>query len=311
MSNLKSIFILIMSIVLMSTIYSTVASASEVSLSESSNDKSIIEHRLCKDFYIVDGNADFAKNEKNYILTGKTVITKDTNAGNKHIYLKRGSALIIKNGASFSTNGTLTIERGAKLYVTDGKLVCGKNSVLENYGRIIIREKGTLTVEQRYWSNGGSSISLQGKMYLGKQSVSAIVKKIKKYDEKFNLDDYCISFSKRAKLDPTFYYCINDVITDYYYKCSDNKITRKGYSLSKVYSNKTNCKIKDSAKKYLSDNGITEKFSDDMIYFSVDYRFDYSYSRKELTYCETYFKYTPEGDGTFIMAENENTERVF
>lgn len=66
-----------------------------------------------------------------------------------------------------------------------------------------------------------------------------------------------------------------------------NKITRKGYSLSKVYGDKTNSKIKYSAKKHLSDNGITEKFSVDMIYFSLNYKFDYSYSKKELTYCET------------------------
>lgn len=309
MRKYKSMLVIISAI--LTLMMSTTFVSAEVSLLADPETGNIIESYY-DDFFVIDGGTDFSDTGRSYVLTGKTIISKNTDVGNKGIYLKSGSTLIIKNGASFSTNGSITIERGAKLYVTNGSLVCGDNSALHNYGRIIVREKGMLTVEQIYRSNGGSSVDLQGEMYLGGQSVSAIVKKIKKYDKKFNLNDYCISFFKKAELEPTFYYCVGDVKTDYYYKSSDSKtIKRKNYSLNKVYNAKTNKKIKDAAAEYLSDNGIADKFSDDMVYFEINYGFDYSYSKKELNYSETYAKYSPMDDGTFLMTENSNEKNVF
>lgn len=283
------------------------SSAMEKALTEDSKQT---EQRYNEDFYVIEGKTDFGNEGKGYVLVGKTVINKDTDVGSKRIYLKSGSCLIINSGASLSTNGTITLERGAKLYVTNGKFVCGTGSVLENYGRIIVREKGILDIQRVYKSNGGSSINLQGEMQLGKLSVSKIAAKIKKYDNKFNLNDYCISYSNKSAQTATFYYCIDDIVTDYYYQYSGSKLVRKGYSLNKVYNSNTRETLRVAANKYYSDNGIKEKFSDDKMYFSIDRRFDYSYSTKEMLYREAYFKYSPESDGMFLMIDAFKEDKI-
>ena len=279
--------------------------------SKYNRNNSLIEANYDNDFFVVNNkNVDFSQEGKAYVLVGKTVITKDTDAGNKRIYLKSGSCLMVKNGASFSMNGTLTVEPGAKLYVTNGKFLCGKSSVLENYGRIIVRKNGTLTVQQNYKSNGGSSINLQGEMFLGNLSVSKIVAKIRKYDDNFDLNDYCISYSGKSKNGPTFYYCIDSITIDYYYRYTGKKLVRKGYTLEKVYDTETKSTLKKAADKYLHDNNITVKFSDDKAYFSIDIGFNYSYKAKDLSYQEAYFKYSPEGDGMSMMIDVTNKDTV-
>lgn len=290
MNTLKSICSIIIAIAAIFAFSSTAyASLSE---KHSEYDK-LVEEMCAGDLCVVDGETDFSSDKYAYVLTGKTVITKDTILEGKSIYLKSGSSLIIKNGAVLSLNGRLTVERGAKLYVTNGKLIIADNmSSLTNFGRIIVREKGTLTVGRFYDSNGGSSILLQGNMYFGKQSVSEIVKKIQKYDKNFNLNDYCIRYFKMVKL-LKFYYCIGDVKTDFYYRCEGDKIVKKGYSLSRVYSEKTREKLKTFTDKYLADNQIFEEYADDKLYFNLDLRFDYSYSTQKLMFSELYFIYGP------------------
>lgn len=247
-------------------------------------------------FNIVDNVSDFNKEGKDHIVKRKIIVANDVNIANEHIYLKSGSSLIIKNGAVLSTNGHITIERGAKLYVSNGKMVCGKNTVVKNFGRIIVREDGLLSISNVYDSNGGSSVNLQGDMLLGNTSLSEISKKIKKYDNNFNLNDYCIVYVKPV---PTFYYCVDDVVTDYYYKYVDNRLKRKGYSLKKVYNKRTYNNIKDTAGKYLSEKKIKNRFENDDLFFCIDIRFDYSFALKELSYHESYAEFIPMDDGFY------------
>lgn len=254
------------------------------------------EPRYCSNFNIVNEAADLNKEGKDLIVNGKITVTKDVSIANEHIYLKNGSSLIIKNGATLSIGGDLTVERGAKLYITNGKLVCGKSSVLQNFGRIIVRKDGLLSITNIYDSNGGASVNLQGDMLLGNISLSKLSKKIKKYDNNFNLNDYCIVYVNAV---PTFYYCVDDVVTDYYYKYVDNRLKRKGCSLKKVYNEKTYNNIKNAAGKYLSEKKISNRFEDDALFFGIDIRFDYSFALKKLSYHESYAEFIPMEDGFY------------
>lgn len=64
-----------------------IVSASEASLFGASDRyNSLIEANYDNDFFVVNNkNVDFSQEGKAYVLVGKTVITKDTDAGNKRI----------------------------------------------------------------------------------------------------------------------------------------------------------------------------------------------------------------------------------
>ncbi len=259
----------------------------------------IINKSYTLKFNIVDNISDLNKEGKDHIVKRKIIVANDVNVANEHIYLKSGSSLIIKNGATLSTNGHLTIERGAKLYVSNGKLVCGKNTVVKNFGRIIVREDGLLSITNAYDSNGESSINLKGDMILGNMSVSKITKRIKKYDNRFNLYDYCLIYVKGV---PTFYYCVGDVVTDYYYKYINKNLKRKGYSLNKVYNKMLYNEIKDTADNYLLVKKTEDRFRNDEYYFGIDIRFNYSFALKKLYYQESYAEFIPMNN-SYIWGE--------
>lgn len=239
---------------------------------------------------------NFTKNTKiktgeHYILTGKLTLRKDTTlVSDSTLYLKKGSSLIIKDGARFTAYGGIVIERGAKLYVTNGSFV--SEFIFENYGKLIIRENGKLYINNgKYISNAASEIKLEGDMLFGKTSLADTVARIKKYDDKFSLNSYCMNCYSVGTDKLTLNYCIGETITDYRYSAYGKNISRKGYSLEKVYSEEINKKVKNTAEEFLRDRNTAERFGNDKYLFALNYGFSYNYKKEKLVYTEQYFEF--------------------
>ncbi|MBQ8410964.1 MAG: hypothetical protein IJX15_04430 [Ruminiclostridium sp.] len=231
----------------------------------------------------------------NYVLYEKLTIREDVVIGrNAELHLKRGAILIIKGGASLTVYGELIMERGSKLYVTDGSFTTiGR---YENHGRIIVRETGELNIIGMYKSGVASSIRLDGKGSVGKKSLNELIAEINEYDENFNLNSYFMNYTGvGGKI--TFKYHIGDVATNYYYSYLKGEHKRKWYPLEKVYDKELEEKLLLASEEYYEKNKVKEKFNNEKYskYLRcVNYGFEYNYSTKRFRYGDMYFMTTDD-----------------
>ena len=234
-----------------------------------------------------------------YVLSKKLTVREDVVIGrNAKLYLKSDAILIIKGGADFTVYGELIMERGSKLYITDGSLTT--IGQYENHGKIIVRETGTLSIIGRYLSGPSSNIKLQGEATVGEKSLNELTEEIKKYDGGFALNWYSMQYTGvGGKI--TFYYHKGGITTDYYYSYSKGKLKRKDYTLETVYNVKTEKKTLSAADTYMEKNKIMERFSDDKYLFCLEYGFKYNYSTGKLKYEDQYFIFTVDDGNAFIM----------
>ncbi len=227
-------------------------------------------------------------------LAKKLTITEDfILPEGKELYIRDGGTLVIQNGASFTADGWLTIERGGRLIVKKGTLTV--TDLLKNLGTVDIRKNGSLTLCRggSYHSNAGSRLIQKGEIVFGDLRLSDLTERILKYDKNFSLDTYCVytyncgdNMSDWASNhDVILNYCIGDIETDYYYKAKNStahpKLTRRGYSLERVYSTKRAERIKRAAEKY-ADESQLYRYYDDPTYFEIDIGFAYSYKTRLL-----------------------------
>lgn len=266
---------------------STVSFAHDIS---DSNDA--LRSRAYSEYYISYTGKTTKEWSKN-ILASKLTIRKDTTiAENSTLYLKKGASLIIKNGAKLTVNGTLVIEQGTRLYITNG--IVKINKICNNYGKIIIRKNGKLSVTGKYGSNGFSKIALEGNAYFGKASLKKVIKQIGKTDPNFKLSDCCINYFGSSDM-LGVYYCIGNAVTDYCYTLSPSsdskKLEAENFDPEKVYDDDLKRKIITAVRKYISDKKINETLIGDKYLFSVNVYFSYSFKTNTLNYEDTYFEF--------------------
>lgn len=230
------------------------------------------------------------KEWKDYYVAKKLTVTEDfALPGNTHLYIRAGGELVIKKGASFITNGSVTIERGGRLFIQNGTFT--ETFLFQNFGEIEVGKKGSLILSGKYSSNAGSRLTGEGEILFGALRLSDLTERIEKFDKNFTLDSYCIKAyncggsSPFLSPDIFLYYCIGDIETDYYYKARNDdpqpKITRKGYSLARVYNVQRAEKLKRAAEKYAEEKELYRLY-DDPTYFQIDLGFMYSYQTRSL-----------------------------
>lgn len=233
-----------------------------------------------------------AKEWKDYYLAKKLTVTEDfALPGNTHLYIRAGGELVIKKGACFTANGSVTIERGGRLFIQNGTFT--EMFLFQNFGEIEVGKKGSLILSgcAKYSSNAGSRLTGEGEVLFGALRLSDLTERIEKLDQNFSLDSYCIKAyncggsSSFLSPDIFLYYCIGDIETDYYYKARHDdpnpKITRKSYSLARVYNAQRAEKLKRAAEKYAEEKELY-RFYDDPAYFEIDIGFMYSYQTRSL-----------------------------
>ncbi|MDE7234664.1 MAG: hypothetical protein K2N29_06345, partial [Ruminiclostridium sp.] len=133
------------------------------------------------------------KEWKKYYLTKKLTVTEDfTLPGNTHLYIRAGGELVIKKGASFTANGSVTIERGGLLTVQKGTFT--ETGWLDHFGEIEVGKKGSLILNGggTYISNAGSRLTPEGEVLFGELRLSDLIERILKFDKNFSLDSYRI-----------------------------------------------------------------------------------------------------------------------
>ncbi|MCM1334884.1 MAG: hypothetical protein NC084_11270 [Bacteroides sp.] len=248
------------------------------------------------------GVTKFVDND-DYIVDGKVVVKRDTVIPEGvSLYIRDGGSLIIKKGATVTALGKIVLERGGKLYVTDGTL--NMSGVFHNYGKLIIRKDGVFRSSFSYSGNAGSRIVLEGEAYFGKLALSDAVREIRKLDPKFRLKNYCITAYDYGARTPTggqiyFYYRIGNVRTDYYYKAGTDAdkptFERKEIALETVYDEALGERIAEAAEKHFSEN-IGELSDPAYNLFSINTTYDYSYEKGRLGYEWTWFEYNLEDE---------------
>lgn len=241
--------------------------------------------------YYTDFTGETTNEECRYVLEKKLTIRKDTviNEDSK-LYLKKGASLIIKNNAKLIVNGQLTIEQGAKLYITNGSVKI--KGYCDNYGKIIIRKTGKLSVKGMYLSNGFSRINLEGKAYFGNVSLKKLIKQIRKTDPNFKLSNCVIDYIGETYL--FVYYRVGNAVTDYCYTLSAleeiESIEVSNFNPEKVYDKDLNKKINTAVQKYISKKKINETLLGQKYLEDVNLYFSYSYKTNTLNYEGTCFE---------------------
>lgn len=249
-----------------------------------------------------------------YVITGKVTVREDTVIPEGvNLYIRDGGSLIIKNGAEVTSSGKIVLERGGKLFVTNGTLTA--NGTFYNYGKLTVRKNGVFRCYSPYSGNAGSRIVLEGEAYFGRLALSDAVRKIQKIDSEFHLKNYCIESYNYVQTGGHiyFYYCIGNVRTDYYYRTrtdTDNPIYgRKKLTLETVYSDEIRKKISEAAKKDYSEN-TAELSVQTANLFQLDTSYQYSYKKDRLT-CEwTWFEYDSRPDSEQWMEKLREKERI-
>lgn len=249
--------------------------------------------------YTAEFTADAPLDESSdYYLAKKLTVKEDfTLPRGNSLYIRAGGELVIKNGATFTANGDVTVERGGILSVKKGNFTAA--FVLDNYGKIEVAKDGSLTVRgdgnygsgATYDSNAGSVLIQEGEILFGELRLSDLTERILKYDKNFSLDSYCIhAYNCGAKgvffnHDIFLNYCIGDVETDYSYRAKNNaahpKLSRKSYSLSRVYNAQRAEKVRRTAEKYADETELY-RYYDDPSYYKINIGFTYSYKTRML-----------------------------
>lgn len=229
-----------------------------------------------------------------YYIAKKLTVKKDfTLPKGKSLYIREGGELVIKNGASFTADGDLVVERGGIVSVEKGTFT--STFVLLNFGTIRVGKNGSLTVcgGGKYQSNAGSRLIQEGEIVFGSLRLSDLTDRILKYDKNFSLDSYCINTYNCDDGFPSYFhnhniflcYCIGDIETDYCYQATNDtahpKLTRKNYSLTRVYNKQRAEKLKKAAEKYAEENDLYGDYTDPSC-FEVDIGFQYSYKTRIL-----------------------------
>lgn len=257
-----------------------------------------------------------AKTGADYVLTKKLTIRKDMQIGNgSSLHLQGGSVLIIKNGAKLTVNGGLTVEPGASLYITDGEVI--SNFYFQNYGKVTIRKKGTLTVKGgSYFSNASARLKLEGKADFGGAVLGDVVQQIKAVDRQFDLDSYAVNYYA-AKLE--LCYCIGDALTDYCYTFDPKKsvgLSQSAFPTEKVYDKGTKKKLLAAQEKYVSERMFFEKFTDIRYLKNINIGFRYDFRKGKLTYYEEYFYFSADivggdSDSDLFWIDGVSMEQYF
>lgn len=229
-----------------------------------------------------------------YYVAKKLTVKKDfTLPKGKELYIREGGELVIKNGASFTAEGSLTVERGGIVSVEKGNFTSTR--LIYNFGTIKVGKNGSLTVSGggSYRSNAGSRLIQEGEIVFGSLRLSDLTDRILKYDKNFSLDSYCLRAYNCDDGFPSYFsnhkivlnYCIGDIETDYYYQATNDtahpKLTRKIYSLSRVYNAQRAEKLRRAAEKYAEENDLYKDYTDPSC-FKVDIGFTYSYKTRIL-----------------------------
>lgn len=227
-----------------------------------------------------------------YYLAKKLTVTKDfTLPKNTDLYIRAGGELVIKKGAGFTANGRVIVERGGCLSIQKGTFT--ETDWLKNFGEIKVGKNGSLILNDGgdYTSNAGSRLTQEGEILFGELRLSDLTERILKYDKNFSLDSYridtfgCGEMYPIANHDIFLYYCIGDIETDYYYKATNDtahpKLTRKGYSFSRVYNVQRAEKLKRAAEKYADEHDLYRSYTDSSC-FEVEIGFKYSYKTRNL-----------------------------
>lgn len=227
-----------------------------------------------------------------YYLAKKLTVTKDfTLPKNKGLYIRAGGELVIKKGASFTANGRVIVERGGRLSIQNGTFT--ETGRLKNFGEIEVGKNGSMILSGGgdYVSNPGSRLTQEGEVLFGELRLSDLTERILKYDKNFSLESYRIDTFSCGETYPIanhnifLYYCIGDIETDYYYKATNDtahpKITRKSYSLARVYNVQRAEKLKRAAEKYADENDLYQSYTDPSC-FEVEIGFKYSYKTRNL-----------------------------
>lgn len=233
-----------------------------------------------------------------YYLAKKLIVTEDfTIPRNAVLCIRAGGELVIQKGADFTANGMVTVERGGLLSIQKGTFT--ETRRLNNYGEIEVGKNGSLILNGggNYISNAGSRLTQEGEILFGELRLSDLTERILKYDKNFSLDSYRVEAYSCGETHPIanhnifLYYCIGDIETDYYYKATNDtahpKLTRKGYSLSRVYNAQRAEKLKRAAEKYAAENDLYRYYTDPSCY-QIDIGFQYSYKTRNLdshAYC--------------------------
>lgn len=264
-----------------------------------------------------------------YYLAKKLTVTKDfTLPKNTDLYIRAGGELVIKKEAGFTANGRVIVERGGRLSIQKGTFT--ETGRLKNFGEIEIGKNGSLILSGGgdYISNAGSRLTQEGDVLFGELRLSDLTERILKYDKNFSLDSYCVNafncgdnLSDRiSRHEVRLYYCIGDIETDYYYKATNNtahpKLTRKSYSLSRVYNVQRAEKLKRAAEKYADENDLYQSYTDPSC-FEVEIGFKYSYKTRNLdSYAYSYqaawwdWQGEDEDEEEFYYRDNVHEEKV-
>ena len=245
-----------------------------------------------------------------YVITGKVTVREDTVIPEGiSLYIRDGGSLIIKNGAEITSSGKIVLERGGKLFVTDGTLTA--NGTFYNYGKLTVRKNGVFRCYSPYSGNAGSRIVLEGEAYFGWLALGDAVRRIQKIDPEFRLKNYCIESYNYEQI--YFYYCIGNVRTDYYYRTrtdmNNPKYERKKLDLKMVYSGENRKKVSEAAEKDYSEYAAEISVQTANL-FQLDTSYQYSYKKDRLT-CEwTWFEYDSRPDSEQWREGLREKERI-